>query len=270
MDNYVEIALSLKDEASISHLKAKIYEEELKKINMEKPLKENKVDIQATYFVKKGSVLEVGFFIRNSIKSKVILDKVNLGIENESGEIIASENINLSSGGIIPPLSAIPFNTNFHLIDSNKFVDGDEYKIKFGELKSGKVQSIVKCDLEDLPIDMTFEEEKDLEVFIKTLGDVSPGEFTISFYKFRHNSNNNWECMLLVRNGIESCVNINSIPLILIDENNNIISRATIKANDSPIHINAMKSKLISATLNSDFLPIEKDISKCRIIFKED
>jgi SLAP domain-containing protein len=269
MNSNLDIKLSLISDESISQLKKTVYEEELKDLNLKFPLNKNEFDIKQTYYIKKDNNLEVGFFIRNGLYKNIVFEDIFLVVQNEDGKDILSKGFDFKEYGIIPPYSARHFVVNFELNEDMNFNDNGKYTINFGNINNYKVFNSLLTELENMPVDLPFEEEQAIRDFFNKLDTMEEDEFSISVYSLSNKENGDIICMLLIRNGSSKTVNIKKLPVSIVSEDDITVAYKEFDGKEDEFKIDPAKSKLIN--LEFKFYEIylnEYDISKCRVVFK--
>ncbi|MEG0775134.1 SLAP domain-containing protein [Clostridium sp.] len=267
MSEGLDIKLFLSDNDTISALKTQIYEEELKVINDEYPLEENKLDINKTYIVKNLDNLEIGFFIRNGLNQKISLEDIQLVLQDKEGNNIIALDINFGERGIIPPISGKPFSLSFPLEELKDYSEDKEYSIKFGGMENIKVFKSVLAEIENMPDNITFEEEQSIRQFISGLGALKDNEVTISVFNLEHKNIDKIACIILIRNGSNKIGLLQELPISIISENGEIIAKGTFKSEEG-IKVSPFKSKIINFEVDATEASIEKhDLSKCKAIY---
>lgn len=268
MENNLDILLSLGDIDSISKLKTRVYEEELKEINAKKPLEENKIDIFKTYFVKNENTLEVGFFIRNGLTQNLSLEEMPLAIIDEKGNEILSQSFNFKEYGIIPGLSARPFAVNFEMTDGTCFNEKEEHSLKFSALDNLSAFPSVPTEIENMPTNLIFEEEKALRDFANALPTLKENEFTISVYNVTYTPAGGINCSLILRNGKNEEASLEKLPISVVNEEGMTIARNIFEDKEGIVKISPKKSKFINFEFKStDVMPGRYDLAKCRVMY---
>lgn len=265
-NNIVNVELSLIGNDYVSELRRKIYKEELNEINEKYPLLENEIDIRKSFFAKNDKILEVGFFIRNSLKSSISLENIALVIQDGNGKSILSKIFDLKEHGIIPALSGKPFVVNFEINDSISINDGEEYTIKFDDSNEFKAFSSVETDIENMPIDISFEEEQEIKNFVKNLETLKKDQIGISLYKLSYTKNQGLDCLLLIRNGYDREISFGKLPITIIDVDGAEVARGVFENSEALLKISANKSIYSKFSFFPNDVVIKNaDLSKCRI-----
>jgi SLAP domain-containing protein len=269
MENSIDILLSLEEIDSVSSLKTTIYEEELKEINAMHPLDENKVDINQTYFVKNDNTLEVGFFIRNGLKQNLSIEEMPLTIQDSNGNTILTQSFNFKKFGVIPSHCGRPFSVNFVLPAGTIFDETMQYSIKFAEENNFKAFQSVATEIENMPTNYTFEQEKALRDFENSLPTLKAKEFSISVYNIGYSDDRGIICTLLLRNGNDKEAKLEKLPISIIDENGITIAQNIFSNAEGLVKVGPYKSDIISFKFKPSEVALGiLDFSKCRVEYK--
>ena len=268
MENNSEILLSLGYIDSISKLKTRVYEEELKEINSKKPLEENKIDINQTYFVKTDNNLEVGFFIRNGLTQNLSIEEMPLAVLDAKGDVIIAQKFNLKQFGIVPPRCARPFSVDFIIPEEVLFNESEEHGLKFGELEKMNAFHSVSTEIENLPTNLIFEEEKAIRDFANGLPTLKTDEFTISVYNINYSDDGGLICALILRNGKDGEAKLEKLPISIVNEEGITIASNVFENIEGIVKISPKKSKFISFKFeSSQVIPGRYDLSKCKVMY---
>jgi len=268
MENNSDILLSLGYIDSVSKLKTRVYEEELKELNTKKPLEENKIDINQTYFVKTDNNLEVGFFIRNGLTQNLSIEEMPLVILDAKGEEIMTQSFNFKEFGVIPARSARPFAVDFIIPEGIVFNEEEEHGLKFSALDNMNAFHSVSTDIENMPTDLVFEEEKALRDFANGLPTLKADEFTISVYNITYSDDGGLVCALILRNGKDGEAKLEKLPISIVNEEGTTIARNVFENPEGIVKISAKKSKFISFKFEaSQVVPGRYDLSKCQVMY---
>ena len=269
MKENIDIILSLNEMDSTSSLKTTVYTEELKQINAKHPLGENKVDINQTYFMKNDNMLEVGFFIRNGLKQNLSMEEMPITIHDSKGDEILTQSFNFKKSGIIPSCCGRPFCVNFKLPEGFIFDETKEHNIKFNAIDNLKAFQSVATEIENMPSNLTFEQEKAIRDFENSLPTLKAKEFSISVYNIRYNDNGGIVCELLLRNGNDKEAKLEKLPISIIDENGSTIARNVFAKEEGLAKVSPKKSEIMSFEFKFPESNASKfDLSKCRVEYK--
>jgi SLAP domain-containing protein len=264
-----KIKLSLPDEEFVAELKRNIYEEELKEINRKFPIYADQIDIKQTYLFNYDESIEVGFFIRNAFDQKISFGELLLVIQDNNGKNIIKQKIDFTEYGTIPPYSARPFSTVFNKDKNIEYDNAKEYTIKFADISAFEGIFSFPTEIENIPIDITYEEEKKLKKFIEEYGPLKKDEFNILFYEITYNNKNNIILTVILRNGTDKEAKLDKLPVTIVDDEGKIILRKLFLKEGGLTKISPRKSKLLHLEFNPHELTEKKiDISKCKVILR--
>lgn len=268
MENNSDILLSLGCIDLVSKLKTRVYEEELKEINSNKPLEENKIDINQTYFVKTDNNLEVGFFIRNGLTQKLSIEEMPLIVLDSKNNVIITQSFNFKEFGIIPARSARPFVVDFIIPEEVEFNEGEDHVLKFSELDNMNAFNSVSTEIENMPTDLVFEEEKALRDFANGLPTLKANEFTISVYDIAYSPDGGLICALILRNGKEEEAKLEKLPISIVNEEGITIAKNIFENPEGLVKISSKKSKILSFKFEAaQVMPGRYDLSKCKLLY---
>jgi SLAP domain-containing protein len=269
MNNIADMILSLVGEDSASPLKKLVYENELKDINERFPIKENEFDIKKTYLVKNENILEAGFFIRNGMKAELAFEQILVNVNDSSGNKIASRFIDFKGEVPIPTCSARHFDVSFKLRKDANLIEGEEYTISIGKSDNLEAVPSVITKIENMPINISFEEEKFIKDFADSLKTLKVDEFDINVYKLAYKNNGGIDCILLLRNGKDVIVSLANLPISIVDANDTVIARKVFENKKKLLNISPKEAKLLNLEFNMLEVPAEKyDLAKCKVIYK--
>jgi SLAP domain-containing protein len=269
MDNNIDINLYLPDGEGVSFLKKKIFQEELDRINKQFPLQENQININKTYMVDRENALEVGFFIRSTVKKDICIGEADLGIENINKEIVISQKFNFKELGVIPSYCGIPVAVHFNKHGNDKFYNVEGYSLKFVNLDSLQSFLSVNSEIENLSANLSFEEEKEILDYVHKLEVLKKNEISLSVFKLTKNESGGIAIEVLVRNGYENEAKLEKIPISIFNENNVIIARSVFENPDGIVKVSPYKSKLVKFVFESSNIYIsDYELSKCKVLYK--
>ncbi|MDF2882329.1 MAG: hypothetical protein K0R54_2886 [Clostridiaceae bacterium] len=269
MENKCEIFLDLGNDQSLSELKKRVFEEELKEINDKHPLKDNDIDIYVTYFTKNEDDLEAGFFVRNGLSTNLSLEEIPLVIMDDKENPIMSQNFNFKDEGLIKSHGARHFTVNFKIPEGVAFDESKDYSLKFNTSVQMKAFNSVAADIENIPTNLSFEQESALKNFANGLPTLKANEFSVSLFKLEFTPEDDIRCTLLFRNGNAKPVKVEKLPVCIFDGAGTLISRKVFSNASELENINPGKSKVVSFIFKqAEVRPGRFDFAKCRVEFK--
>ncbi|HAR84743.1 MAG TPA: hypothetical protein DCR69_03350 [Clostridium sp.] len=269
MNNKFDIKLNIPKGQIVSSLKEKIFQEELNNINQTKPLEENQINLAATYFLCKDNELEVGLFIRNTLKSPLSLKGINLAVQSSKGDIIATLQCNLKEIGIMPSCTGTPYSLKFTLSEGAIYNKDEEYEITFVNFDVLKGFSSVETEIENMPINMSFEEEEALLNFEKNLATLKKDEINISIFRSIKIDNGGIDITLLIRNGYNRDIKLERLPITIMNYNNYPICKHVFHDSNGLVNISAQRAKLLKLSIDkSKLYNTVFDLDRCKILFQ--
>lgn len=269
MNNEFDIKLNIPKGKIVSPLRIRVFEEELNNINKENPLKENQINLATTYFLNNGNELEVGFFIRNTMKSALSLEVINLAVQSSKGDIIATLQCNLKEIGTMPSCTGTPYSLKFTLNEGAIYNKDEEYKITFVNFNGLKGFRSVVTDIENMPLDITFEEEEEIRKFEKSLNTLKKDEINIAIFKLVKDDDGSINITLLVRNGYDNEIKLERLPITIMNYNNYPICKHVFHDSNGLVNISAQRTKLLKLSIDkSKIYNTVFDLDKCKILFQ--
>lgn len=269
MNNKFDIKLNIPKGKIVSRLRREVFEEELNNINKENSLEENQVNLTTTYILNNGTELEVGFFIRNTMKSALSLEVMNLAVQSSKGDIIATMQCNLKEMGTMPSCTGTPYSLKFTLNEGAIYDKDEEYKVIFVNFNGLKGFSSVETEIENMPIDMSFKEEEALLNFEKNLATLKKDEINISIFRSIKTDNGGIDITLLIRNGYNKNIVLDRLPITIMNYNNYPVCKHVFTAANGLVSISPLKAKLIKLSIDpSKVYNTVFDLDRCKILFQ--
>ncbi|MGG3449191.1 accessory Sec system S-layer assembly protein [Domibacillus aminovorans] len=233
-----EVTTALSLHPSITVPKEQMYV--LQFLNNELPaLKRNQLSLSGIEWTKQSTGLAVSAFVRNTVEKEISLEDVSLLLLNEKNELKARHTFQLNELGALPADSSRPWTFVFPSASVNEQVAlGKENWLIAFDLMSRKH----KLDLdpkweESLP---TSEKEK-LEELVEKLGAPQKDELNFTGLNARFLEDGNLNISLLIRNGYERNVNIEKLPLKLIDAARDTVAEGQFNVGNLEVRANTTK-----------------------------
>jgi accessory Sec system S-layer assembly protein len=205
------------------------------------PLKPNQISLSGIDIdieEANGSWLVKAFF-RSSLDQKISVGSVELLLLDENDKTLASQEFDLNELGEIPARSARPW--VFVFTKDNVFVEqppADNWKLAFN------VQSMVphKLELEQAWEDgLTPEQKEGLAKVVEGLPKLKPREVNISGFQVKKQEDGSIAASVFIRNGHSKQINIEKLPLELIDAAGDLIARGSFSLAPLPVKANTSK-----------------------------
>lgn len=203
------------------------------------PLKPNQISLSGVELKHNEQETEyyATAFVRNSLNKGIRFEKTSLLILDETGDILARKEFNLSELGELPPRSSRPWIFTFkrqNLLVDKLPVEG--WKLAF-ELK--KKHSL---DLEDSWESSLADTDKEkLKKLIEQLAPPKPGEVNFMGLSAKIGEDEDLHVTLLIRNGSTKDIELHQIPLQVEDASGEIVARGGFKLSDLKVKANTSK-----------------------------
>lgn len=205
------------------------------------PLKPNQIslsgvdiDVEPT----NGSWLVKAFF-RSSLDQAIQVGSLELMLLNEKEETLASQEFDLGELGDIPPRSSRPW--VFVFTKENLFADApptENWKLVFN------VQSLVPHQLELEPAweqGLSDEQKEALRNIVAGMPKLKPREVNISGFQVKQQEDGSIAASVFIRNGHSKQINIEQLPLELIDAAGDLVARGSFKLDSLAVKANTSK-----------------------------
>lgn len=205
------------------------------------PLKPNQISLSGIDIdvePANGSWLVKAFF-RSSLDQQISVGSVELLLLDEEGKTVASDEFDLNELGDIPPRSARPW--VFVFTKENIFADeppAENWKLAFN------VQSMVPHKLELEPTweeGLAAEQKEALAKVVEGLPKLKPREVNISGFQVKTQEDGSIAASVFIRNGHSKQINIEKLPLELIDATGDLVARGSFEL--APLSVKANTSK---------------------------
>lgn len=269
MSNNITINLHIPETEQLSSLKARVLSEELESVNKKNPPKEESVSIATTYSLIRNGNIEVGFFIRNTFSKNISLEYVRVGLQNNEDKIIYNQVVNFKDIGIIPPYSAIPSTIKFKLLDNINKDEVQDLKLVFLSAKELNAFKSVETDLEEVSLDLSFEEEQELREFKNNLEMLQKDTLSTALFKANKLDDGGVELSILFRNGYDSEIRIEKLPITIENFNGISICKHVFQDANSIVKVGPAKAKLVKFKIDkSKIYNTVFDLDRCKILFQ--
>ncbi|MBM7607989.1 accessory Sec system S-layer assembly protein [Lysinibacillus composti] len=194
-----------------------------------KPLNPNQLSLAAISIdeePRSGDWLVKAFF-RSSIPNSIELGEIELILLDKDDQLIASKPFNFNELGTIPPESARPWVFTFEksLIDGKDIPD-EGWKIAF---------NLISLRDHMLDLDETWknqlpkEQQEILAKVIKDLPKLSKNEVNFTGFQVKLHDNQSLHVSIFIRNGHNKVINLEQLPLEIIDANGKLIAKGSFK-----------------------------------------
>lgn len=215
----VNLSLRQSNESTISSIQEDLLKQELEEIEKKHPMEENQVTIDGTYLVEYKKHVEIGFFVRSTLSSKMNFENIPLIIVNSKGEVILKKVFNMIEFGTLEPMAARPWKIEVDKKDFIKPIRENDWKLQF-DLSNNSFVALdtVDAKLENIPENLSYNDKKQLMDFYDLLPSLRTGNFEINIYKVGYNSNKDLCLTLIIRNGIAKAMMIEKLPISIMSK----------------------------------------------------
>ncbi|MFL8936293.1 accessory Sec system S-layer assembly protein [Rossellomorea oryzaecorticis] len=203
-------------------------------------LKPNQISLAGVEVEHEGDALHVTAFLRNSLSKAIKLERAELLLLDKDETVIASKEFDLSELGEMPGLSSRPWMFIFEkesIINSVPLLE-EGWSLAFN-VSSLRPHSL---DLEKTWEESLPEEEKaKLRKIVEDLPPLKPKEFNILGLQAKTMDTGDLYTTILFRNGNPRAVQVEQLPLEVIDSQNTIVARAAFQLDNFEIKANTTK-----------------------------
>ncbi|GEM_PF-938989 len=270
MKRELNIELYIPKEHKVSSLKEKVYKEELDNINKSQPMDKNQINLATTYFIPKNGNLEVGFFIRNTLPKNFFFDKLSLSLQSDNDEKISSGEFDFSHIGSIPSYTGTPTSVEFKLPKEFIYNSDKVYKLKIEKDNSDfNILLSVDTEIENMPTDLSFEEEMELNNFFRNLDVLRADDMSTDLFKAKRTQDKGVEITVIIRNGYNRGIRIDRFPISIVNFNGTPICKGKFENPSGLIHIDAHKAGILTFKIeNEQLFNTVFDLKQCKILFQ--
>lgn len=203
------------------------------------PLKPNQISLSGVELGEDDNGIQVTAFLRNSLPKGIKLEKVELLLLDRDQTLLARKEFNLAELGEIPGESSRPW----MFIFENEAVVKNEIPPEGWSL-AFNVSSLQphKLDLDEKWEDSLPQEEKDkLEKVVESLPELKPREFNLMGIQAKFMDNGELATTILFRNGNPKSVQVQQLPLEVIDANQEVVARGSFILDQFEVKANTSK-----------------------------
>lgn len=178
-------------------------------------------------------------FFRSSLNQAIQMEEVELLLLDEKEGVVATQQFNLSELGEIPAKSARPWIFVFNKENiTAENPPTENWKLAFN------VQSMMphRLDLADSwAKGLAEEQKKSLEKVVEGLPKLKPKEVNITGFQVKAEEDGSIAASVFVRNGHSKEINIEQLPLELLDASGDLVARGTFQLKDFSVKANTTK-----------------------------
>ncbi|MFJ7950729.1 accessory Sec system S-layer assembly protein [Lysinibacillus sp. NPDC096418] len=193
------------------------------------PLKPNQLSLSSISIeedARLGKWLVRAFF-RSSLPQDIELGEIELFIMDKDDELVASKKFDFKALGTIPAESARPWVFEFEKSTlKTEEIPEEGWKIAF---------NLVSLRGHQLELDSTWEEQlpaeqkEELAKIVKTLPELGETEVNFTGLQAKFANDGSLNVSIFIRNGHNKAINLEQLPLEIIDANNKQIAKGSFK-----------------------------------------
>lgn len=193
------------------------------------PLKPNQLSLAAINIEedKKSGAWNVKAFFRSSLSQPIELGEIELLLLDKEGNRIGAKSFNFKDLGVIPPNSARPWVFEFDKASVEAAeVPEEGWTIAF---------NLISLRGHQLDLDETWkkqlpkEQQEKLAEIIKGLPKLGKTEVNFTGLQVRLNDDQSLHASIFIRNGNDKSINLEQLPLEIIDANGKRIAKGSFK-----------------------------------------
>lgn len=206
------------------------------------PLKPNQLSLAAINIEEDAATgaWNVKAFFRSSLNQPIELKDIDLFVTAEDGTVLAKQSFDFTQLGTIPAESARPWVFTFHkdslLTDE---IPGDGWQIAFNLVSLRGHQLDLDAQWEK---QLSNDQKEELRKIVKELPKLRDKEVNFTGIQHVKMDNGSLAITLLIRNGNDRDINLEQLPLEVVDANNAVVATGTFKL-DPVIVVKANTSK---------------------------
>lgn len=194
------------------------------------PLKPNQLSLAAINIEEeeKSGKWNVKAFFRSSLSQAIELGEIELIIMDAENNRLAAKTFDFKELGTIPPNSARPWVFEFDRssLEEGATVPGEGWQIAFNLISlRGHILDLHESWEQQLPKD---QQEKLAEI-VKTLPKLGKTEVNFTGLQLREGDDKSLHVSIFIRNGNEKQINLEQLPLEIIDANGKQVAKGSFK-----------------------------------------
>lgn len=234
--NAIETTLSIPSDWNLTDEERYVYAFH----NSESPeLKENQISIYSMELIENvDESIRITGLIRSTVTRPITFDKTTILLLDETENVVARKEFDLSELGQLPPNSARPWDFIYTKADFVKQVDElpKEWKLAF------KLEQKHRLDLEESWEKALNEKaKKQLEKIVGQAAPLKKDEVNFLGFSARQKENGDLTISILIRNGSNKNISVQKVPLGIKDASDEEIARGSFTLNDLTVKANTSK-----------------------------
>lgn len=139
----------------------------------------------------------------------------------------------------------------------------------FSNMGNLKPDLTVTTEIENLPLNISFEEEKEIRDFDNNLKTLKKDAISLDVFKSAITEDKGIEITILFRNGYDKAAKIEKLPITIENFNGLPICKVVFEDSNGLVEVNPRKSKLVKFKIEECKLYTKVfDLDRCKILYK--
>lgn len=213
------------------------------------PLQPNQLSLSAIDIEEDEEGISVTAFVRNSLSKSVLLQDVVLLLLNEDRELLTKKEFILDDLGELPASSSRPWRFYFE----REFLLTEELPKSGFQLAFDLTKNVHRLDLDPTwDAQLPEEQKEELNQIVASLPKLGQNEVNIHPLNAKVQDDGNLTVTIFLRNGSKQAINIETLPLEVINDNGELVARGSF--NLPPLTVGPNSSKPWTFIFPSDLV----------------
>lgn len=206
------------------------------------PLLPDQLSIVGINLIVEDDDIIIETFLRNTLSKTVRFEEVDLLLLDEKDRVLAKKRFELDEVSEIPGLSGMPWRFLFSKEDRvSAEIPAEGWKIAF-ELKNKIEKQEHKLDLDETwEKELSSHQKESLTNLVSSLPKLTLGEINLMGIEAKFNEESALSVVILVRNGNEKNIKLETIPLVVEDALGDIVCEGGFKLSNFEVKANTSK-----------------------------
>ncbi|SDI06123.1 SLAP domain-containing protein [Desulfosporosinus hippei] len=226
------------------------------------PLTEGRVAIHFTSATPDGGALIVGFYISNGFSKKVKFKNISLVLLDSNKQVLAQQSFRGETIGVVAGRSAKACVVRFE--PDNVYVKDVPSECEVCFDVRDKRPKKVKIGYQTLPKNISLDQQQKLEQILAKLPPMKHGEVDFSRLCAKVTAQNELLATVIIRNSMDKPINLEKMPLIILDANQKELARGIFDVKN--IIIKPYKAILWTFKFQHIFEDSDVDLSTWHIV----
>lgn len=226
------------------------------------PLMPNQISLSGIEWNDTENGVEVTAFVRNSLSKPIEIKEAELLLINQKKQLVARKVFDFTQLGSLPPQSSRPWIFPFskeNIVDL-ELLEKENWTLAFNMATKQEHQLDLDQAWEE---SLSLEDKTKLTELVKNLPKLQDREFNLMGLSAKYNNDESLIVTILLRNGNDQNVQLEKIPLEVLDANNEVVARGGFEVN---LEIKANTTKPWSFIFPKEMVQMhDADLSKWRV-----